>query len=215
MVIIEACKAICDVPHIDPKYLENVYGLLQALLASTKSITKYSALKILRKIAPMHLQLVAQCSVELERLVTYANKSVAAMAISILLKICKEKDVDILLCTICQYLPETGEEFRVDAIQSVKHVIKRFPGTYKLLVLFLKKCLRFYSNIEFKREIIESVLYMIQTAPQSREEALSVLVDLIEDCPYDTLISRVFCSDITRVIVSRDHGQRDSFGRKG
>ncbi len=191
MVIIEAAKAVCDLAPQFPAYLENAYTLLQAMVGSSKSIVKYSALKIIKKIASINLALASQCAGDLEKLVSYANKSVASMAISINLKICKEKEVDPLLATICQYLPETGDEFRVDAIQSVKHLVKRYPGTHRVLVDFLKKCLRLYSNVEFKKEIIESVLYIIQTVPQSREDALSVIADLIEDCQYDSLISRV------------------------
>jgi coatomer protein complex subunit gamma len=190
MVIIEASKAICEVAPNSLNYLESVYNLLQSMLAAPKSLVKYSALRILKRIAPTQLQLVSQCAPELEKLVTYANKSVASMAISILLKIAKEKNVDELLSTISQYLSEMADEFRVDAIQSVKHLIKRYPGIYKLLTSFLRKCLRLQSSLEFKREIIESVVYIIQTVGASREEALYAIVDLIEDCQYESLISR-------------------------
>jgi len=190
MVIIEASKAICEVAPNSLTHLESVYNLLQSMIAAPKSLVKYSALRILKRIAPTQLQLVSQCAPELEKLVTYANKSVASMAISILLKIAKEKDVDELLSTISQYLPEMADEFRVDAIQSVKHLIKRYPGIYKLLISFLRKCLRLQSSLEFKREIIESVVYIIQIVSTSREEALNAIVDLIEDCQYESLISR-------------------------
>ncbi len=191
MVIIEAATAVCDLASQFPAYLENAYSLLQAMIGSTKSIVKYSALKLIKRIASLNLSLAAQSVVELEALVTHANKSVASMAISINLKICKEKEVDPLLATIYQYLPETGDDFRVDTIRSLKQLVKRYPSTARVLIDFLKKCLRLYSNADFKKEIIESVLYIIQTVPQSREEALSVIADLIEDCQYDALISRV------------------------
>lgn len=190
MVIIEASKAICEISPNSLTHLESVYNLLQSMISSSKSLVKYSALRILKKIAPTQLQLVSQCAPELEKLVTYANKSVASMAISILLKIAKEKDVDGLLNTISQYLPEMADEFRVDAIQSVKHLIKRYPAIHKLLISFLRKCLRLQSSLEFKKEIIESVVYIIQTVKTSREEALYAIVDLIEDCQYESLINR-------------------------
>jgi len=191
MVIIEAAKAICEFAPSITGYMENAYSILQTLIGSPKSIVKYAALKIINKIAYLHPQLASQCVPELENLVTHINKSVASMAISVFLKVCKEKEVDALLQTICQYLPETGDEFRVDAIRAVKHLAKRYPASYRTLIDFLKKCLRLYSNAEFKKEIIESVIYIIQMAPESREDALTVVVDLIEDCQYDSLISRV------------------------
>lgn len=190
MVVIEASKAICEVASGSLEHFESVYNVLQSMISAQKSIVKYSALRILKRIAPTQLQLVSQCAPELERLVTYANKSVASMAISILLKIAKEKEVDGLLSTISQYLPEMADEFRVDAIQSVKHLIKRYPDIHKLLISFLRKCLRIQSSLEFKKEVIESVVYIIQTVGASREDALYAVVDLIEDCQYESLISR-------------------------
>lgn len=190
MVVIEASKAICEVAPNSLTHLEDVYNILQSMISAPKSIVKYSALRIMKRFASTQLQLVAQCAPELEKLVTYANKSVASMAISILLKVAKEKEVDGLLSTISQYLPEMADEFRVDAIQSVKHLIKRYPGIYKLLISFLRKCLRLQSSLEFKKEIIESVVYIIQTVSASREEALYAIVDLIEDCPFESLISK-------------------------
>ena len=191
MVIVEASKAMCELTsQIGTGYLETAYSLLQTMLSSSKSIVKYAALKLINKITYLHPQLAAQCVAELEGLVSHVNKSVASMAISVLLKICKEDEVDSLLQMICQFLPETGDEFRVDAIRAIKHLVKRYPSTYKTLVEFLKKCLRFHSTIEFKREIIETVVYIIQIAPQSRDESLSVIVSLIEDCQYESLICK-------------------------
>ena len=190
MVIIEASKVICEIAPNSLSHLESVYSIVQSMISAHKSIVKYSALRILKRIASTQLQLVSQCAAELEKLVTYGNKSVASMAISILLKIAKEKDVDGLLSTISQYLPEMADEFRVDAIQSVKHLIKRYPEINKLLISFLRKCLRLQSSQEFKKEVIESVVYIVQTADSSREEALYAIVDLIEDCQFEALVSR-------------------------
>eukprot|EP00826_Nyctotherus_ovalis_P049010 TRINITY_DN5850_c0_g2_i11.p1 TRINITY_DN5850_c0_g2~~TRINITY_DN5850_c0_g2_i11.p1 ORF type:complete len:500 (+),score=173.92 TRINITY_DN5850_c0_g2_i11:48-1502(+) len=190
MVVIEASKAVCEVAPNSPAHLESVYTLLQSMISAHRSIVKYSVLRVMKRIASTQLQLMSQCGPELEKLVTYANKSVASMAISIILKIAKEKDVDGLLSTISQYLPEMADEFRVDAIQSVKHLIKRYPGIYKLLISFLRKCLRLQSSLEFKREVVESVIYIIHTVDASREEALYAVVDLVEDCQFESLVIR-------------------------
>lgn len=190
MVIVEASKAVCEIAPNSPKHLESVYSLLQSMISAHKSIVKYSVLRIMKRIASTQLQLVSQCGPELEKLVTYANKSVASMAISIILKIAKEKDVEGLLGTISQYLPEMADEFRVDAIQSVKHLVKRYPGIHKLLISFLRKCLRLQSSLEFKKEVVESVTYIVQTVDGSREEALYAIADLVEDCQFESLVIR-------------------------
>ena len=155
MVIIEASKALTELSSIGIDYSTNIFGSLQNLLGKSKFIMKYAALKMINKIAYFKPDLVSNCKTDLETLVTHINKSVASMAISILLKICKEIEIEPLLARICTYLPDIGDEFRVDAIRSVKLLAKRCPNSCKYLVTFLKKCLRMYSNADFKREIIE------------------------------------------------------------
>ncbi len=192
MVILEVTKAICDLRTPLRVPLEGVHTQVQIMLSSPRPIVKYAGLKIMNKIATLNPQLASLAIIELEGLMTHLNKSVASMAIAVLLKICKEKEVDSLLQSICQYLPDAGDDFRIDTIRAVKHLIKMYPGTYKTLVEFLKRGLRLYANADFKREIIDSVLYMIRVAPASRDDALFVLADLIEDCQQDNLISKVW-----------------------
>ena len=199
MVILEACKALCDITTLVGASLEGAYIQLQVMIGLPRPIVKYAALKLLNKIASLNSQLVSQSVTDLDTLMTHANKSVASMAIAVLLKICKEKEVDALLQSVTQYLPDAGDDFRIDTIRAVKHLIAKYPTMHKTLVEFLKKGLRLYSNADFKGEIIDSVVYIIQKAPASRDDALFVLADLIEDCQHDFLISKVSSHDLGRV----------------
>ena len=53
---------------------------------------------------------------------------------------------------------------------------------------FLRKCLRPYVHYEFKKEIIESIFFIIEYGENARDEGLSVMMDLIEDCPFEKLL---------------------------
>lgn len=190
MVIIEATKALCELTIHGIGNIEDVYNSAKELLGKNKFIVKYAALKIINKIAYNNPILVSKCLAELEALVTHVNKSVASLAISVLLKICKEQEIENLLSKITAFLPDIGDEFRVDSIRAVKLLAKRCPKSCKILVAFLKKCLRMFSNPDFKKEIIDSAVFIIQIVPENRNEILAVIAELIEDCAYENLISK-------------------------
>ena len=58
---------------------------------------KFAALKQINRVAAKQPRLIALCMSELETLITDPNRSVASLAISTLLKTCKEEQVEKLL----------------------------------------------------------------------------------------------------------------------
>lgn len=65
---------------------------------------------------------------ELDVLITDPNRSVASLAISTLLKTCKEDQVEKLLKQISAYLPDLGIEFKIETIQSTAQLYHRLPN---------------------------------------------------------------------------------------
>lgn len=74
---------------------------------------------------------------ELETLITDPNRSVASLAISTLLKTCKEEQVEKLLKQISCYLPDLGIEFKIETIQSTAQLYHRLPNKAGQLLKFL------------------------------------------------------------------------------
>ena len=71
---------------------------------------------VANKVAAKQPRLVSLCMTELENLITDPNRSVASLAISTLLKTCKEDQVEKLLKQISSYLPDLGIEFKIETI---------------------------------------------------------------------------------------------------
>lgn len=89
----EAAKTLCELFEAYGNIInvEAAFSKL-TLLASTsnKPVNKFSALKIMNKVAGRQPALVGICQTELESLITDMNRGVASLAISTLLKTCKE-----------------------------------------------------------------------------------------------------------------------------
>lgn len=83
---------------------------------STKPVNKYSALRVMNRVASQQPKLVGICQAELEGLITDTNRSVASLAISTLLKTCNEDSVQKLLKQISNYLPDLGIDFKIEII---------------------------------------------------------------------------------------------------
>ena len=190
MAQFEAAKAMIEVHHILPVSLNQTFSLLQVMSNSNKSYLKYAALRLINKIAIDDPQMIMNFRSELESLINFPNRSVASIAITILLKICKEADVSSLLTTIHQYMPDIGDEFKVDIIKAISSLAERHPNSCKVLLEFLKKCLRPYIHYEFKNVILDTIQFILSKNSSIREDALQVLVEFIEDCPFDALLSK-------------------------
>ncbi len=132
MVLLEAAKSVCEISLVLGNSVDSALAVLQMLLGSSKSVVKYAALKVLNSVAAEKPSVVLLCSSELENMINHPNRSVASLAISALLKTCKAHHIHGLLQTIIQYLPDSGEEFRVDIIRAVKQLARRYPEQYKV-----------------------------------------------------------------------------------
>jgi coatomer protein complex subunit gamma len=186
----EAAKSLCELNIALNTAIEGVIVHLENMLESPKVITKYSVLRVLNILSLKLPYIVEICSTELRNSISNPNRCVSSLSMSILLRICKANEVDDLLTNIIKILPDVGDEFKVDMIKSVKLLVHRHPTTYKAVLQFLKKALRPYQVMEFRREILDSIIYIINNVPTSREEALSIAMEFIEDCSFSQLLCK-------------------------
>lgn len=126
----EAAKTICELFEAQGGSfdVEGAFQVLTVIISNTaKPVSKYSSLRVMNKIASKQPALVSICQTELEGLITDANRSVASLAISTLLKTCNEDSVWRLLKQIGNYMPDLGQDFKVEAIQSLVQLYNRMP----------------------------------------------------------------------------------------
>lgn len=98
MIIFEACKALSEIKSLSNKDLQPMMSVLTVFLVSANSINKFVALKLINKVItnPIRIGLVTFTS-DIESLIHDHNKSLSSLAVSILLKICKEDNIEKLL----------------------------------------------------------------------------------------------------------------------
>lgn len=81
------------------------------------------------QIADVHPDVVAeQCDTELNALVGDSDRTIHTLAISTLLKTCRESNVDKLLKDIIASLKDLSDEFKIIVANSTKSLTDRLPG---------------------------------------------------------------------------------------
>lgn len=86
MVMYEAARAICALPHVVPRDLAPAVRNLGLFLSSPKPALRFAAVKTLSKVAMTYPSLVAKCNDDLEGLIGDLNRTIATLAITTLLK---------------------------------------------------------------------------------------------------------------------------------
>ena len=79
---------------------------------------------------------------EIEQLIGDQNKTIGSMAVSIMLKICKEENIEKLLSQIYEYLTEMSDDFKIDVLRSIKSLLKFSKKKYANVLAFLTNCLK-------------------------------------------------------------------------
>ncbi|KAJ2793104.1 coatomer subunit gamma, partial [Coemansia guatemalensis] len=86
MVSLEAARAMCQLRDVTGKQLTSAVSALQVFLSSPRPTVRFAAMRTLSTLARTHAEAVQPCNVDMEGLITDANRSVATLAITTLLK---------------------------------------------------------------------------------------------------------------------------------
>ena len=86
MVCFEAARAIIHLPGVRDEDLAPVISMLQIHLGASRACEKFAAIRVLNELSVSHPMAIEGCSSDLEALVNDANRSVATLAVSTLLK---------------------------------------------------------------------------------------------------------------------------------
>eukprot|EP00828_Plagiopyla_frontata_P025127 TRINITY_DN320_c0_g1_i2.p1 TRINITY_DN320_c0_g1~~TRINITY_DN320_c0_g1_i2.p1 ORF type:complete len:620 (+),score=92.92 TRINITY_DN320_c0_g1_i2:335-2194(+) len=167
-----------------------IVQILLLHLNSTSTVNKFASLKILNKLIsnPIRSTLFNNLT-EIEALVSDNNRSLSSLAISILLKVCKDTNIQKLINNIYDQIPDIADEFKIDIIRAVKILIKKAPQQYEIIAQFLFNCItKIDTNAEFKRYCIESFELISAEIPESRPLVLQNYIEIIEDCTFKEII---------------------------
>jgi coatomer protein complex subunit gamma len=191
MVIFEAAKAICALPGVEKNDISPAVTVLQLFLSSPKPALRFAAMRTLSEVAVNHPISVSKCNDDMETLVTDSNRSIATLALTTLLKTGTEGSIERLMKQISAFMAEIGDEFKIVVVKAIRELCIKYPKKHRLMVGFLATFLREEGGYEFKKSIVDSIVEMMTTIPETKETSLLHLCEFIEDCEFSELIVQI------------------------
>jgi len=191
MVIYEAARAICSLPQTEAQDINPAITVLQLFLSSPKPTTRFGAMKILAGVANHHPRLVAKCNEDLESLLSDANRSIATLSITTLLKTGSESSIDRLLKQISSFLTDIADEYKITVVKSLQRLCFTYPNKHRILIGFMSNFLREEGGFEFKKTIVNGIITLMKALPESTESSLLHLCEFIEDCEFTMLSTQI------------------------
>jgi len=190
MIVLEAAKALCSL-ELSPEELTPAVNALQSFLASMKPVQRFSAIKILNELANRFPILVSLCHNDIEGLVVDSNSHIATLAITTLLKIGRESNIDRLIKQISQFISDVPDDFRVVVVDSIRALCLKYPSKHHALLIFLSNALRDEGGYDYKCAIVDTIIELSQKIPESKETGIGFLCEFIEDCEFNFLLQKV------------------------
>ncbi|KAJ1419563.1 adaptin N terminal region-domain-containing protein [Ochromonadaceae sp. CCMP2298] len=191
MVIYEAAKAMCNLPGVERSDLNPAITVLQLFLSSPKPSLRFAAMRTLSEVAVMHPISVAKCNDDMELLVSDANRSIATLAITTLLKTGTEGSIERLMKQISSFMSEIGDEFKIVVVKAIRELCLKYPKKHRVMVGFLATFLREEGGYEFKKSIVDSIVELMGAISETKESSLLHLCEFIEDCEFSELIVQI------------------------
>lgn len=191
MVIYEAAKAICHLPGVESSDLNPAITVLQLFLSSPKPALRFAAMRTLSEVAVRQPVSVAKCNENMEDLVNDSNRSIATLAITTLLKTGNEGSIDRLMKQISSFMSEIGDEFKIVVVKAIRELCVKYPQKHRVMVNFLATFLREEGGYDFKKAIVDSIVELMSTIPDTKETSLIHLCEFIEDCEFSELIVQI------------------------
>jgi len=177
--------------NVTSKELVPAISVLQLFLSSSKQTLRFAAIRTLNKVAMTHTAAVSTCNLDMENLITDANRSISTLAITTLLKTGNEASVDRLMKQIEGFMSEISDEFKVVVIEAIRALCLKFPAKQGNMLNFLATALRDDGGYEYKKAITDTLITFVTDIPESKEFALAHLCEFIEDCEHTNLLVRI------------------------
>jgi len=193
MVVYEACRSICHgLTRATEKEVRGACAVLQVLLGSGKVTSRFAAVKTLNKVATrMPHAITSSCAYDMESLIGDVNRSVATLAITTLLKVETENNVDRLMKQISSFIGDVSEEDKLVVVEGVSSLSVKYPNKHFTILQYLSNMLRSEGGKDYKAAIVDAILGIVKKVPESKELGLEQLCEFIEDCEYPILATKI------------------------
>ena len=102
-----------------------------------------------------------------------------------------ESSIDRLMKQISSFMTEIGDEFKIVVVKAIRELCIKYPAKHRSMVNFLAAFLREEGGVEFKKSIVDSIVELMATIPDTKETSLLHLCEFIEDCEFSELIVQI------------------------
>jgi len=192
VVVYEAARSLCGLKNITGKDLSAAVSVLQVLLVSSKATTRFAAVKTLNKVATRFpAAITSSCIFEMESLITDVNRSIATLAITTLLKVESETNVDRLMKQISAFISDICDEDKLIVVDGITTLSTKYPAKHYTIMNYLAQMLKNEGGKEYKTALVEAILGIIKQVPDAKETGLERLCEFIEDCEFPALATQV------------------------
>lgn len=190
IVRVEAARAICNLPGVASSDVRPAVDVLRRGLGSASAAHRFACVRTLAQVAQSYPTEVETANTELERMLS-DSRIIATYAIVTLLKTGSGANMAKLLKHIHGFLSDLTDEFKVVIARAVHDMALRFASSYEAILNFVSNALREEGSFEFKRELVDIKVDLMERVPECRVTALAHLCEFIEDCEYTPLCTRV------------------------
>ena len=208
-IVIEVAKTMVAMKNISNSELAAVVSSLALYILSINSINVFAALKIFDKLvaSPARASLITNIS-EIEALLQSSNKAVKSLALSVLLKVCREDKVADLLDRTYDIFSELPDSIKIRVLQACDSLASKYPEKTKEVILFLWRCLRDRGELDFKLQAVKQITGLMKKKAEFYDKVFDFLCEYIED-PFSPklvyLILGVFSDQIQHCSEPRKH----------
>ena len=187
MVQYESARVISELDHVQSVDIIPCITVLNDMLQSSIPTHRFAALRTLNSIVIKFPTLIHPCISTLETLINDTNRSIATMAITVLLKTGNEGNIEKLIKNITNFITEVNDEFKIILIHAIESLCMKFHNKSTILLNFLASALREEGGYKYKKIIVNTILNIVEHIDNTTELALDHFCEFIEDCEYPEL----------------------------
>ncbi|KAK1442702.1 coatomer gamma subunit [Babesia gibsoni] len=170
-----------------PFDLGEVVTILQMFLSSKDQTLVFAAMKQVYQIAQTLPLVVGVLNSKVEEMLKRRNKDISSLALLTLLQTGGAETIERLLT---QATSLSGD-FKLAVTKALKGLCVSFPDKHPTVLGFFASNFREAVASEFKKEMIDATMYIVDNLPEAQAIGLKNLCEFIEDCEYPDLNAQV------------------------
>lgn len=209
MVKIECARMLSLMDNVDNSSLKPFVRELKELLEwSEDPVAHYETLKVLEFIvrSPYRLSLFSGHSI-FDNLLNSESKMVVSLAITILIKVANESNIERLLDKIFKIMNDVPDNIKERVVSNCLLVLEKYPSKLALVTSFLNNCLREKGEVGFKLKVVSILEQILGKFGGVTEVVLDFLSEYIEDSLDPRLTVKII------VIISKFNARLENKGR--